>query len=214
LLLPNGGHPLSHRPPRRPAAPPQRRRGHTSVLCGFPPPGGGTAATPLPPICPFLLPGGKNKAISTDETKQRREELAATRVNWMSLLVDSRNREEGRHWFGSHGSGFGAWRLIKIRQSSTPVSCFLTKRSPCSFGLSANNQQYFSLRINQPSTTSQQYFSLRTNQHQRSATSQTTRLVTVFYGGVRELRWLLENRDHGIVLWSVLQPVAGDMPSD
>jgi hypothetical protein len=48
--------------------------------------------------------------------------------------------------------------------------------SPCSFGLSATSQQYFSLRTNQPSATSQQYFSLRTNQHQSSATSQMNRL--------------------------------------
>jgi hypothetical protein len=55
-------------------------------------------------------------------------------------------------------------------------------RSPCSFGLSATSQQYFSLRINQPPTTSQQYFSLRTNQHQPSATSQTNRLVVIYNG--------------------------------
>jgi hypothetical protein len=48
--------------------------------------------------------------------------------------------------------------------------------SPCSLGLSATSQQYFSLTINQPPATSQQYFSLRTNQHQPSATSQTNRL--------------------------------------
>jgi hypothetical protein len=48
--------------------------------------------------------------------------------------------------------------------------------SPCSLGLSATSQQYFSLRINQPPATSQQYFSLRTNQHQPSATSQPNRL--------------------------------------
>jgi hypothetical protein len=48
--------------------------------------------------------------------------------------------------------------------------------TPCSFGLSATSQQYFSLRTNQPPATSQQYFSLRTNQHQPSATSQTNRL--------------------------------------
>jgi hypothetical protein len=40
---------------------------------------------------------------------------------------------------------------------------------PCSLGLSATSQQYFSLRTNRPPTTSQQYFSLRTNQHQQSA---------------------------------------------
>jgi hypothetical protein len=32
-----------------------------------------------------------------------------------------------------------------------------SKPSPCSFGLSATSQQYFSLRTNQPSATSQQY---------------------------------------------------------
>jgi hypothetical protein len=47
---------------------------------------------------------------------------------------------------------------------------------PCSFGLSATSQQYFSLRTNQLPAISQQYFSLRTNQHQPSATSQTNRL--------------------------------------
>jgi hypothetical protein len=36
---------------------------------------------------------------------------------------------------------------------------------PCSLGLSATSQQYFSLRTNQPPATSQQYSSLRTNQH-------------------------------------------------
>jgi hypothetical protein len=48
--------------------------------------------------------------------------------------------------------------------------------SPCSLGLSATSQQYFSLTTNQPPATSQQYFSLRTNQHQPSATSQPNRL--------------------------------------
>jgi hypothetical protein len=46
---------------------------------------------------------------------------------------------------------------------------------PCSLGLSATSQQYFSLTTNQSPATSQQYFSLRTNQHQPSATSQTNR---------------------------------------
>jgi hypothetical protein len=41
--------------------------------------------------------------------------------------------------------------------------------TPCSFGLSATNQQqYFSLRTKQPSPTSQQYISLRINQHRPS----------------------------------------------
>jgi hypothetical protein len=53
------------------------------------------------------------------------------------------------------------------------------KPTPCSFGLSATSQQYFSLRTNQPSATSQQYFSLRTNQHRPSATSQTNTHIKV-----------------------------------
>jgi hypothetical protein len=48
--------------------------------------------------------------------------------------------------------------------------------SPCSLGLSATSQQYFSLTTNQPPATSQQYSSLRTNQHQPSATSQPNTL--------------------------------------
>jgi hypothetical protein len=52
--------------------------------------------------------------------------------------------------------------------------------TPCSFGLSAISQQYFSLTTNHPSATSQQYFSLTTNQHQPSATSQTNRLLVPF----------------------------------
>jgi hypothetical protein len=47
--------------------------------------------------------------------------------------------------------------------------------TPCSFGLSATSQQYFSLITNQQSATRQQYFSLRINQHQQLATSQTNR---------------------------------------
>jgi hypothetical protein len=50
------------------------------------------------------------------------------------------------------------------------------RRSPCSLGLSATSQQYFSLKTKQPPTTSQQYSSLRTNQHQPSATSQPNSL--------------------------------------
>jgi hypothetical protein len=55
------------------------------------------------------------------------------------------------------------------------ISVQTSKPTPCSFGLSATSQQYFSLRTNQPPATSQQYFSLTTNQHQPSATSQTNR---------------------------------------
>jgi hypothetical protein len=54
---------------------------------------------------------------------------------------------------------------------------YVKLRRPCSLGLSANSQQYFSLRTNQPPATSRQYFSLRTNRHQPLATSQTNRLV-------------------------------------
>jgi hypothetical protein len=65
-----------------------------------------------------------------------------------------------------------------LAQYHSWYSCTLASRppAPCSLGLSATRQQYFSLRTNQPPVTSQQYFSLRTNQHQPSATSQTNRL--------------------------------------
>jgi hypothetical protein len=53
----------------------------------------------------------------------------------------------------------------------------VSKCAPCSFGLSATSQQYFSLKANQPLAISQQYFSLRTDQHQPSATSQANGLV-------------------------------------
>jgi hypothetical protein len=53
------------------------------------------------------------------------------------------------------------------------------RHEPCSLGLSATSQQYFSLTTNQPPATSQQYSSLRTNQHQPSATSQPNRLMVV-----------------------------------
>jgi hypothetical protein len=49
------------------------------------------------------------------------------------------------------------------------IEMLLQHFTPCSFGLSATSQQYFSLKTNQPPATSQQYFSLRTNQHQPPA---------------------------------------------
>jgi hypothetical protein len=62
-------------------------------------------------------------------------------------------------------------------QVSAPFPFWLNAQfSPRSLGLSATNQQYFSLRTNQPPATSQQYSSLKTNQHQPSATSQPNRL--------------------------------------
>jgi hypothetical protein len=54
----------------------------------------------------------------------------------------------------------------------------LKKTTPCSLGLSTTNQQYFSLRTNQPPATSEQYFSLGTNLYQPSAISKTNRLQT------------------------------------
>jgi hypothetical protein len=55
--------------------------------------------------------------------------------------------------------------------------------APCSLGLLATSQQYFSLRTNQPPATNQRYFSLRTNRHQPSATSQTNKLLVDIAGG-------------------------------
>jgi hypothetical protein len=68
---------------------------------------------------------------------------------------------------------------VVVNNSFGSLPLLATNLSPCSFGLSATSQQYFSLRTNQPPATSQQYFSLRTNQHQPSATSQTNRLKII-----------------------------------
>jgi hypothetical protein len=51
---------------------------------------------------------------------------------------------------------------LKIREKRKSTSVLFV----C---LSVTNQQYFSLRTNQPAVTSQQYFSLRINQHQPPA---------------------------------------------
>jgi hypothetical protein len=64
-----------------------------------------------------------------------------------------------------------------LKENPSVFSKELDRQSPCSLGLSATSQQYFSLTTNQPPATSQQYSSLRTNQHQSSATSQPNRLV-------------------------------------
>jgi hypothetical protein len=61
---------------------------------------------------------------------------------------------------------------VQARVPEVICSLFRANPKPCSLGLSATSQQYFSLRTNQPPATSQQYSSLRTNQHQPSATSQ------------------------------------------
>jgi hypothetical protein len=66
--------------------------------------------------------------------------------------------------------------LLLFCQLEKKISNSVTHQAPCSLGLSATSQQYFSLRPNQPPATSQQYYSLRTNQHQPSATSQPNRL--------------------------------------
>jgi hypothetical protein len=65
-------------------------------------------------------------------------------------------------WITSSTSEFYEFNLPGNEGAHCPLA-------PCSFGLSATNQQYFSLRTNQPPGISQQYFSLRTNQHQPPA---------------------------------------------
>jgi hypothetical protein len=83
------------------------------------------------------------------------------------------------------------------------TSLFLVLRHPpCSLGLSATSQQYFSLRTNQPPATSQQYFSLRTNQHQPSATSQTNRVIDFIHSYTQVLCtvWL---PDVGKIPWAI-----------
>jgi hypothetical protein len=92
---------------------------------------------------------------------------------------------------GSFVSGPGRARLKMLKYSSrkrlspaeqrslgrVPADAGGSRPSPCSLGLSATSQQYFSLTTNQPPATSQQYSSLRTNQHQPPATSQPNRLL-------------------------------------
>jgi hypothetical protein len=68
--------------------------------------------------------------------------------------------------------------IIVPYQNQVGFQLCIFQPSPCSLGLSATSQQYYSLRTNQPPATSQQYSSLRTNQHQPSATSQPNRLHT------------------------------------
>jgi hypothetical protein len=68
-------------------------------------------------------------------------------------------------------SRFTHLKKLSVRRSSVAesgkkiVGSTLHDRlySPCSFGLWATSQQYFSLRTNQPPATSQLYFFLRTN---------------------------------------------------
>jgi hypothetical protein len=81
---------------------------------------------------------------------------------------------------GTHHKRAPSMTSADTMKICTPYSKYETdsqaQQSPCSFGLAATSQQYFSLRTNQPLATSQQCFSLRTNQHQPSATSPTNRL--------------------------------------
>jgi hypothetical protein len=68
-----------------------------------------------------------------------------------------------------HQLWHGAAAAATQKGPAAAAACRPIGPRPCSFGLSATSQQYFSLRTNQPPATSQQYFSLRTNQHQPSA---------------------------------------------
>jgi hypothetical protein len=87
-------------------------------------------------------------------------------------------RLAGRGGLGILQCGLGAGlHLFVASGRSASYACRLGRSaSPCSLGLSATSQQYFSLTSNQPPATSQHYSSLRTNQHQPSATSQPNRL--------------------------------------
>jgi hypothetical protein len=81
-------------------------------------------------------------------------------------------------------------KLQQPKQIYLPAVCLKAKKkawerqfTPCSFGLSATNQQqYFSLRTKQPSPTSQQYISLSYFSHQ--TTSPTDRLLVAAYAGI------------------------------
>jgi hypothetical protein len=90
-----------------------------------------------------------------------------------SLVAYVRKKSNrGPDWIASANLSATLQRLqVDRRRMVTPA---------CSLGLSATNQQYFSLTTNQPPATSQQYFPLRANHHQSSATSQTNRLVRWF----------------------------------
>jgi hypothetical protein len=90
-------------------------------------------------------------------------------------------------WQGDEVQDMMAITRSKAAVKDTSLTVLILTRAmgkrwgwPCSFGLSATSQQYFSLRTNQPPVTSQQYFSLRTNQHQPSATSRRNRLLSCF----------------------------------
>jgi hypothetical protein len=96
--------------------------------------------------------------------------------------------------------------LLKVCYLAAPPSWNIVlerggEATPCSFGLSATSQRYFSLKTNQSLATSQQYFSLRTNQHQPSATSQTNgaQLKSSF-------EWLMQHEvRRTMFLWPCMQ---------
>jgi hypothetical protein len=75
------------------------------------------------------------------------------------------------------------WTIIKQKSDT-----------PCSFGLSATSQQYFSLRTNQPPATRQQYFSLRTNQPPATR-QQYFSLRTNQHQGTSQMNRLFESKD-------------------
>jgi hypothetical protein len=105
---------------------------------------------------------------------QRTRVFDREKINTLGLRVGSKvQRPASPQQRPSKSLGF----IQQLRSTKTDKQGYAAcenehkETTACSFGLSATNQQYFSLRTNQPPAISQQYFSLRTNQHQPSATS-------------------------------------------
>jgi hypothetical protein len=85
-----------------------------------------------------------------------------------------------------------ATKTYHMHQFGNLDECVVSLDAPCSLGLSATSQQYFSLTTNQPPPTSQQCSSLRTNQHQPSATSQPNRLPDLILWFTKLLNMLVD----------------------
>jgi hypothetical protein len=94
--------------------------------------------------------------------------LFCSRPAWnRSVTRTTRAQDAWSRWRGFGGGvGVMVWQLKLARTRSPPKVALWCKLTPCSFGLSATSQQYFSLKTSQPPAISRQYFSFWTNQHQ------------------------------------------------
>jgi hypothetical protein len=82
------------------------------------------------------------------------------------------------------------------------VSCKDAKQAPCSLGLLATSQQYFSLTTNQPPTTSNQQPASSTLLSEQTSTSQPNRLKArvQFYLQVKKLKTIIKYQTFNTVL--------------